>query len=74
MRSAPWLVLGGTLAGFLGVLGLHKPATPNVLANHPAQPTAKASPGAARVAGRRPAPAWPQAGSAVRWCRTGTAS
>lgn len=46
MRSAPWLVLGGTLAGFLGVLGLHKPATSNVLANHPAQPTAKASPGA----------------------------
>jgi uncharacterized protein with FMN-binding domain len=45
MRSAPWLVLGGTLAGFLGVLGLHKPATSNVVANRPAQPTA------ARVAG-----------------------
>ena len=26
MRSAPWLVLGGTVAGFLGVLGLHRPA------------------------------------------------
>jgi uncharacterized protein with FMN-binding domain len=58
MRSAPWLVLGGTLAGFLGVLGLHKPATSSVLANHPAQPTAKASPGAAKVAG-------PQAGASL---------
>ncbi|HEY9242793.1 MAG TPA: FMN-binding protein [Streptosporangiaceae bacterium] len=58
MRSAPWLVLGGTLAGFLGVLGLHKPATPNVLANRPAQHTTKASPGATRVAG-------PQAGASL---------
>ena len=74
MRSAPWLVLGGTLAGFLGVLGLHQPATPGVLANRPAQPTAKASPGAARVAGPRPAPAWPRARSPARWCRTGMAS
>lgn len=57
MKSAPWLVLGGTLAGFLGVLGLHKPATSNVLAS-PAQPTAKASPGATRAAG-------PQAGASL---------
>ena len=56
MKSAPWLVLGGTVAGFLGVLGLHKPATSNVLANRPAQPTATASPGASQVAG-------PQAGA-----------
>lgn len=26
MKSAPWLVLAGAVAGFLGVLGLHKPA------------------------------------------------
>ncbi|HEY2130806.1 MAG TPA: FMN-binding protein [Streptosporangiaceae bacterium] len=56
MRSAPWLVLGGTVAGFLGVLGLHRPATPSVLAHGQAQPSAKASPGAARVAGPRAAP------------------
>ncbi len=50
MRSAPWLVLGGAVAGFLGVLGLHKPATSSVLPSHPARPTATASPGAAPVA------------------------
>ncbi len=57
MKSASWLVLGGTVAGFLGVLGLHKPATANVLGNRPAHPTGKASPAASRVAG-------PQVGAA----------
>lgn len=42
MKSAPWLVLGGAVAGFLGVLGLHRAAPPGALAQGPA-PTA--SPG-----------------------------
>jgi uncharacterized protein with FMN-binding domain len=42
MRSAPWLVLGGAVAGFLGVLGLHRPATSGALASHPAQPASSA--------------------------------
>ena len=37
MKSAPWLVLGGAMAGFLGVLVLHRPATPGALAQRPAQ-------------------------------------
>jgi len=28
MTKAPWLMVAGAVAGFLGVLGLHKPATP----------------------------------------------
>ncbi len=28
MTRAPWLMLAGAVAGFLGVLGLHKPAAP----------------------------------------------
>jgi FMN-binding domain len=36
MRSAPWLVLGGAVAGFLGVLGLHRPAS-GALGQGPAQ-------------------------------------
>ena len=71
MKSAPWLVLGGAVAGFLGVLGLHRPAAPGALANRPAGQR-QASPGAARSAGR---PAPPAAGaSPARSCRTGTAS
>jgi uncharacterized protein with FMN-binding domain len=42
VKSAPWLVLGGAVAGFLGVLGLHRAAPPGALAQGPA-PTA--SPG-----------------------------
>lgn len=50
-RSAPWLVLGGAVAGFLGVLGLHRPATSSAVAHPPAQPTPKASASSSPVAG-----------------------
>ena len=36
MKSAPWLVLGGVVAGFLGVLGLHRSAASGALAQRPA--------------------------------------
>lgn len=50
MKSAPWLVLGGAVAGFLGVLGLHRPAGSGALPPSQAQ---SASPGrSASVAGR----------------------
>jgi uncharacterized protein with FMN-binding domain len=49
VKSAPWLVLGGAVAGFLGVLGLHRPAVSGALAQRPAP---SASPGrSAPVAG-----------------------
>ncbi len=56
VKSAPWLVLGGAVAGFLGVIGLHQPAAPGALAQHPAQ---RASPG------RGPTVAGPSAAGAV---------
>jgi uncharacterized protein with FMN-binding domain len=31
MKSAPWLVAGGVVAGFLGVLGMHKAGPTNML-------------------------------------------
>jgi uncharacterized protein with FMN-binding domain len=51
MKSAPWLVLGGTVAGFLGVLGLHKPAASSALAQSPARPSTRASAGTGAVTG-----------------------
>jgi uncharacterized protein with FMN-binding domain len=41
-------VVGGAVAGFLGVLGLHRPAAPGALATGPAQAgsTARATPAA----------------------------
>jgi uncharacterized protein with FMN-binding domain len=36
VKSAPWLVLGGVVAGFLGVLGLHRPASSGALPQRPA--------------------------------------
>jgi len=44
LKSARWLVLGGAVAGFLGVLGLHRPGASGALAPGPA---GSASPGAA---------------------------
>lgn len=44
MKAGRWLVLGGALAGFLGVLGLHRPGASGALALGPA---GIASPGAA---------------------------
>jgi len=36
MKAGAWLVLGGAVAGFLGVLGLHRPASSSALAPAPA--------------------------------------
>ena len=43
MKRAPWLVVAGAVAGFLGVVGLHKTAAPSVLASSGTQPASKAS-------------------------------
>ena len=43
MRTAPWLVLGGAVAGFLGVLGLHRPAASGALAGGAARPASTGS-------------------------------
>jgi uncharacterized protein with FMN-binding domain len=52
MRTAPWLVLGGVVAGFLGVLGLHRPAASGALAGSAARPASTGSSGSsAHVAG-----------------------
>jgi len=37
MKAGAWLVVGGAVAGFLGVLGLHRPAAPGALAAGPAR-------------------------------------
>lgn len=46
MKSGAWLVLGGTVAGFLGVLGLHRPAHSGALAPAPASSASPAGAGA----------------------------
>ena len=43
MKRAPWLVAAGTVAGFLGVLGLHKTAAPAALASGGIQPASQSS-------------------------------
>lgn len=35
MKAGAWLVLGGAVAGFLGVLGLHRPASSSALGQGP---------------------------------------
>ncbi len=61
MKRAPWLVVAGAVAGFLGVVGLHKTAAPAALASQGTQPAGQASHGArrgpARQPGRRSTPA-----------------
>jgi uncharacterized protein with FMN-binding domain len=58
MKRAPWLVVAGAVAGFLGVVGLHKAAAPGALASSGTRPASQASPAAshsqARI-GRSPA-------------------
>ena len=58
MKRAPWLVVAGAVAGFVGVVGLHKTAAPAALASQGTRPAAPASHsaqrGPARQAGRRP--------------------
>ena len=46
MKRAPWLVVAGTVAGFLGVLGLHKTVTPSALAGPGTRSASPASPAA----------------------------
>ena len=57
MKRAPWLVVAGAVAGFLGVVGLHKTPAPAALASQGTKPAGQASHGAprgpARQAGRR---------------------
>jgi uncharacterized protein with FMN-binding domain len=63
MKAGAWLVLGGAVAGFLGVIGLHRPASSGALVQHPAQ---RASPGrSATVAGPSAAAAGAVTGSLV---------
>lgn len=52
MKRAPWLVVAGAVAGFLGVLGLHRTAAPGALASPGTQPASKASNAAQRGPGR----------------------
>ncbi len=53
MKRATWLVAAGTVAGFLGVVGLHKSSGPSALASSGTQPGSPAShaagPGRART-------------------------
>ena len=53
MKRATWLVVAGTVAGFLGVVGLHKTSAPAALASSGTQPSSRAShparPGRART-------------------------
>jgi uncharacterized protein with FMN-binding domain len=70
MKRAPWLVVAGAVAGFLGVVGLHKTAPPGVLAGPGVQPASQASHTAKPARARRestPAatPASPATGSAA---------
>jgi uncharacterized protein with FMN-binding domain len=77
MKRAPWLVLAGAVAGFLGVAGLHRAASPGVLAAPGTQSASKTSPAAQpgrnRPAGPRatPATAGPAAGPAGPVTATG---
>lgn len=43
MKRATWLVVAGTAAGFLGVMGLHKTSGPAALASSGTQPGSRAS-------------------------------
>ena len=53
MKRATWLVVAGTVAGFLGVIGLHKTSGPAALSSSGIQPGSRAShaagPGRARA-------------------------
>ena len=53
MKRAPWLVVAGAVAGFLGVVGLHKSAAPAALASS-GSPQASQPSRAARTAGPHP--------------------
>jgi uncharacterized protein with FMN-binding domain len=55
MKAGAWLVLGGAVAGFLGVLGLHRPASSSALA----QGTVTQGPGPTASPGRTATAAGP---------------
>lgn len=60
MKRAPWYVLAGTVAGFLGVLGLHRgPATHAALPQAKTGPRANGSASPAASSGGSGAPAGP---------------
>ena len=61
MKAGAWLVLGGTVAGFLGVLGLHRPAAPRALGSQsaPAQSAPTQGPGQSAGPGRAATAAGP---------------
>jgi uncharacterized protein with FMN-binding domain len=70
MKRAPWLVVAGAIAGFLGVVGLHKTAPPGTLASPGTRPASQAGhpaqPGRARPEGTAAATPAPSAtGSAA---------
>ena len=66
MKRAAWLVVAGTVAGFLGVIGLHKTSGPAALASSGTQPGSQASHAA------RPGRARARAGPAGAGAATGT--
>jgi uncharacterized protein with FMN-binding domain len=59
MNRAPWLVAAGAVAGFLGVLGLHKTAAPGALASGGIQPASQSTQASqpAHASRRGPTPA-----------------
>ena len=50
MKAGAWLVLGGAVAGFLGVLGLHRPAASGALTQSPATQAQGPAPSPGRTA------------------------
>lgn len=51
MKGAPWLVLAGAAAGFLGILGLHRTSSAGALNQATGHPPARQPPTAGPVAG-----------------------
>jgi uncharacterized protein with FMN-binding domain len=75
MKRAPWLVVAGAVAGFLGVVGLHKTASPGMLASPGAQPASRAGHTAQPARARREStPAATPASSATASSATGSAA
>jgi uncharacterized protein with FMN-binding domain len=54
MKAGAWLVLGGAVAGFLGVLGLHRPGASGALAQGAVTQGPGASPGRTAAAAGPP--------------------
>lgn len=54
MKSGPWLVLAGVVAGFVGVIGLHKSPSAAALGPAPSQPASHPSSPAGAAASAQP--------------------